>query len=94
MTNEQSLKEVLNELIDSLHVGDKINELQISESWEKIMGKLIARHTVSLFLKNKTLYITLNSAALRQELSYAKAKMIKMLNKELGSKLIEDIVIR
>ena len=94
MTNEQTLKEVLKDLIDSLNADDKINELHISDSWEKLMGKLIARHTLNLFFKNKTLYITLDSAALKQELSYAKSKIIKMLNKEIGTNVVEEIVIR
>ena len=94
MTNEHTLKEVLKEFIDSLNVNDKINELRISESWEKMMGKLIARHTLNMFLKNKTLFITLDSAALKQELSFAKSKIIKMINKEIGTNVVNEIVIR
>jgi predicted nucleic acid-binding Zn ribbon protein len=94
MQNEQTLKEVLEEFMKSLHVSDKFEEIQIKESWENIMGKMISRHTVSIFLKDKKLYITLDSAALRQELTYAKKKMIKLLNKEMGKAIVEDIVFR
>jgi predicted nucleic acid-binding Zn ribbon protein len=92
--NEQTLKEVLEEFIKTLHVSDKFDEVQIKESWGKIMGKMISKHTVNLFLKDKKLFITVDSAALRQELSYAKNKMIKLLNKEIGKPVVEDIVFR
>jgi predicted nucleic acid-binding Zn ribbon protein len=93
-SNERTLKDVLNEFMKSFHINDKIDELRLKASWEKVMGKMIALHTVNLYLKNKTLFITLDSAALKNELSYAKKKIINLLNKEFGTKIVEDIVIR
>jgi predicted nucleic acid-binding Zn ribbon protein len=94
MNNEQILKEVIKEFMNSFNIKDKITEVHINESWEMIMGKVISRHTINIYLKEKTLFITLDSAALRQELSYAKTKMINMLNKELGGKVIDEIILR
>ena len=91
---ERSLKDVLNEFMKSFHISDKIDEMRLKASWEKVMGKMIAVHTVNLYLKNKTLFITLDSAGLKNELSYAKKKIINMLNKEFGTKIVEEIVIR
>jgi predicted nucleic acid-binding Zn ribbon protein len=93
-SNEQTLKEVIAEFIKTFHIEDKINETHLKSSWEKIMGKVISKHTVNLYIKDKELVITLDSPALRQELSFAKKKMIKLLNAEFGTKIVEDIVIR
>ena len=92
--NEITLKEALDEFMKSFHISDKMDEIRLKDSWEKIMGKMIASRTVNIYLKNKTLYITLDSAALKNELSYAKKKVVTMLNKEFGTKIVEDIVIR
>lgn len=70
--NERPLKDVLNEFMKSFKICDKMDEMRLKSCWEKIMGKTIAGHTISLYLKNKTLFITLDSAALKNELSYAK----------------------
>jgi predicted nucleic acid-binding Zn ribbon protein len=93
-SSERTLKEVLNEFMKSFKISDKIDEMRLKAGWEKVMGKMIAVHTVNLYLKNKTLFITLDSAALKNELSYAKKKIINMLNKEFGTKIVEEIVIR
>jgi hypothetical protein len=52
---------------------------------------MIARETTHLYIKNRILYVKLNSPALRQELGYARAKLIKLLNKAAGSEVIGDI---
>ena len=52
---------------------------------------MIARDTTHLYIKHKTLYVKLNSPALREELGYAKSKLIKSLNKAAGVEVIEDI---
>jgi hypothetical protein len=45
-------------------------------------------------LSNKTLFISLSSAVLREELSYGKSKIIQMMNEALGKELITKIVLR
>ena len=93
-SNEQLLKDVLSEFIKTYNLDDRINEVRLNDSWEKIMGRMISVHTINLYLKDKVLFITLDSSALKHELSFAKKKMINMLNKEFGTKIVEDIVIR
>jgi predicted nucleic acid-binding Zn ribbon protein len=91
-SNEQSIKEVIKEMIDLYHLAPKLNERKLVASWEKVVGKMIAKHTTGVFVKNKTVYIELNSAALRSELSLAKTKLVKSINKEIGSDAVQEIV--
>ena len=42
----------------------------------------------------KKLYITVDSAPLRQELSYGREKIKKVMNEELGEDYIEEVIIR
>ena len=93
-SNLQPLKDVLNLLLKKYHLDSKLNEYRLLNSWEKVMGKLIAKHTEDLSISNKTLHIKINSAALRNELSYAKDKMIKMLNEEIGQEVITAIDLK
>ena len=92
--NEQTLKEAIQELIKTYRLDDKINEVKLFNSWETILGKSIAKHTKAISIKNGILYVTLDSSVLRQELSYAKEKMIKLLNESVGTEVIKDIVLR
>lgn len=86
------LKEAIEEMLKAYKISGKINETKVIESWEKVMGKPIAARTTALKFKYKKLYVTLNSAPLRQELAMSKSKMIELLNKEFAEKVVEDII--
>lgn len=89
--NNQPLKEVIEELLAVYHIEDKVNETRVIAHWDAVVGKMIARDTVQLYIKNRILYVKLNSPALRQELGYARSKLIKMLNKAAQNEVITDI---
>ena len=91
-SNEQSLKEVINELIKTYKLEDGITETRIIASWENVVGNLIYKHTDKIYIRKHNLYLKLDSPALKQELSFAKSTIIKKLNKAVGQNLIEDIV--
>ncbi len=86
------LKEAIDEMLKAYKISGKINETQIIASWEKLMGKAIAARTTELKFKYKKLYITLNSAPLRQELAMSKSKLIELLNKDFAEKVVEDVI--
>jgi predicted nucleic acid-binding Zn ribbon protein len=58
------------------------------------MGAMIAKHTKDLYIKHQQLFVTLDSAALRNELSLAKTKIVKMLNDEVGSQVIVEVILK
>jgi len=45
-------------------------------------------------LKGGILYVELTSAVLREELSYGKDKIIKMINEELRREIVREVVLR
>ena len=69
-------------------------EVRIRACWKKLMGNGIAVHTTKIELRNKKLYLTFDSAALKQELTYSKSKVIELMNKDLEENAIEEIIIR
>ena len=58
------------------------------------MGNGVNSYTKNVVLKGSTLYVELTSAVLREELSYGKDKIIKMINEDFKRDLIKDIVLR
>jgi predicted nucleic acid-binding Zn ribbon protein len=92
-SHEQPLKAAIEEFLDKYHLRDKLNQAKIIQSWEKVVGEMVARNTSQLHIRNKVLYVKVNSAALRNELLYARTKIINALNKEAGATVIEDIVL-
>ncbi|PCJ85749.1 MAG: RNA-binding protein [Flavobacteriales bacterium] len=92
--NTQSLKDVLQQMMDTYRLTPKINEVKLIYSWEKVLGKTIAKHTTSLKIKNKKLIIKLDSSVLREELAYNKTKIIQLMNEEVGEVVIEDVLLK
>lgn len=92
-TNEQSLKEVIAEMMHRQKLKGKLTEVRIRDCWEKVMGPTIAQRTLDIQLKNKTLYIKINSAPLKHELSFNLEKLIQLLNDEIGERVLEEIIL-
>ena len=90
----QSISKVLDEILESKSLRTGIIHVRINELWHEIMGANITHYTEKIILKGNTLFVSLNSSALRVELSYGKEKIIKMMNEQLGSEKIKKIVLR
>lgn len=93
-TNERPLGDIIKAVLRTHGLEDKLTETKIFSSWEKIMGPPIAKYTDRLSLKQGNLIVYLRSSVLRNELTYAKTKIIKMINEELGKPAVQDIVFR
>ena len=93
--NEQlHLSEALKEFIKENKLEKGMNKVNAREAWKNLMGNGINNYTTHVELKNDTLYVSLSSSVLREELSYGKTKIIKMLNDDLGKELIQKIILR
>jgi predicted nucleic acid-binding Zn ribbon protein len=91
-SNEQTLRSAIEEFLKTFRLQDKLNETRVLQSWEKIVGPIVANHTLSLSIRKKVLFVKVDSAALRNELMFAREKIISALNTETGTLVIEDIV--
>ncbi len=63
-------------------------------SWNKVMGDPIVRRTREVSIKNHVLYVSLTSAPLRSELMMRREQIVKLINHEVGSEVVNDIVFR
>jgi len=91
----KSIKIILDNLITgSKSLNSGLNNVKIQKLWQETMGSNVNSYTKEITLKNKTLYVSLSSSVLRQELSYGKQKIVDLINKEIGGKIITKIVLR
>lgn len=98
MSNKQNHQFTIAEALQSL-LGDKrmikgLTESSIKEKWEEMMGKVIAKHTTGMYLKDKTLIVYFNSAIIKNEFTYNKDKAIQIINEALGYDSINDLIIK
>ncbi|PQJ82142.1 DUF721 domain-containing protein [Polaribacter glomeratus] len=88
-----SIQDLMQSFIKENNLTKGMHKIKVEETWTKMMGPGIATHTTSVKLQNKTLIIQLNSSVLREELSYGKDKIIKMMNEELGDELVTKLML-
>jgi len=93
-SNQLNLKEAIQEFLEHYRLDGKMRERQVIASWEEVMGKMVSQHTTSLNIRNGILYVKVDSAALRHELSYAKEDICRVLNETVKTKVITEVVIR
>ena len=94
LNNESSLSEVLKEIIQINKLQPGIDQIAVRDAWKNLMGNGVNTYTRNIMLKNNTLYVELTSSVLREELSYGKDKIIKMINEELRRDVVKDVVLR
>lgn len=92
--NQKSLGESIQEFIKAYRLEEKLTETRITASWEKVMGKHIAKYTRKVVLKQKVLHVYMTSSVMRNELMLARKKIVKMINDEAGGQVIEDVVFQ
>lgn len=91
---ELSLGDVLKEFVETNKLDKGLKQVQVVDAWNGLMGPAIKKYTTQVKLDREKLYVQLSSSVLREELSYGKQKIIKLMNEELGSELIKDLILR
>lgn len=92
--NDKELKEVLENLFKAYGWTEKMDGVRIINSWEKVVGTIIAKHTTKLYVNRGVLFVNVDSAALSHELYMERTELVTKLNKEIGKKVISEIVIK
>ena len=93
--NEESpIGDVLKQFISQNKLEAGMDVVNVRDAWKNLMGNEVNNYTTEIQLKGSTLYVALSSAVLREELSYGKDKIIKMINEELRKDLVTNLVLR
>ena len=91
---EKPLKLLVDKMLRSYGLSDKLDEMSLVKSWEELVGKMIANHTKEIYFSKGVLFVQLDSSTLRQELSYVKTDLIRRLNEKAGKVMVKDIHLK
>jgi predicted nucleic acid-binding Zn ribbon protein len=92
-SNERSLKEALEGLIDDYGLRAKLDEQAIRAAWNDVAGAMIARHTVQIRLVRGRMSVKVDSAPLREELHYMRSTLAELLNRRFEREVVKEIRI-
>lgn len=88
------LSEALQEFLKVNKLQNGMDKVNVREAWANLMGNGVNNYTTAIELRSETLYVSLSSSVLREELSHGKSKIITMINEELGKELVKKLVLR
>lgn len=94
LNDYSSVSDVLKKFVESNNLQKGIDKVDVRDAWKNLMGNGVNNYTREIMLKGTTLYVELTSAVLREELSYGKEKIVKMINEEMGREVIKEVVLR
>jgi len=89
-----NMGEALNEFIKENRLQKGMDKVEAREAWARLMGNGVNNYTTAIEFRSNTLFVSLSSSVLREELSMGKSKIIAMINEELGKELVKKLVLR
>ena len=93
LMNNSEIKNLLNIFLKKNKLEKGLLDLEVKKVWHELMENGVSNYTTDVSLKNKTLFIKLSSPALKEELSYGKEKLIKLINERFKKTIVEKIVL-
>lgn len=87
------ISQAIQELLKTQHLKPRFDEASVVVSWERIVGKSIAKRTRRIYIRDKVLFVELQSPSLKHDLSYNKAQILEKLNKEFGDGVVKEIIL-
>ena len=92
-SNTQHIGDAIQELLRSYRIKSKFDEATLVSSWERLVGKPIAKRTKRVSVRNKVLFVELDSPAMKNDLNLHKAQILEVFAKEFGKDVIRELVI-
>lgn len=88
------LGDAISQIFKEEKLDEKYSIFAIRNGWEVIVGKLIAKHTTQINYAAGILFVSVDSAVVRNETSYAKEEIIQKVNTFVGKRLIKELVLK
>ncbi|MBC6112260.1 DUF721 domain-containing protein [Pedobacter fastidiosus] len=90
--NDVTLKDAFGKMLDVYRLRRKFDETSILAIWPEIMGTAIANRTTQIYIKDKKLFIRIESSVIKNELVMVRQGIIQKLNEHAGSEVIVEMV--
>lgn len=88
-----NIKQAIDQMLDTYKIRKKFDETALVAGWPEIIGAAIANRTQQLYVRDRKLFIKVESAVVKNELVLMRSMIISRLNEHVGQEVIDDIVI-
>lgn len=71
----------------------RFDETSLIAAWPELMGTAIANRTKEIFIKDKKLFLRVESSVIKNELVMMRSQIIEKMNERAGGQVIEEIIL-
>jgi len=96
MTRGEAVKHIgkaIESMLREYHIKSRFDEANVVSSWERLVGKAIARRTKKVFVRDKVVFVELDSPSMKHDLQFHKKHILEIFRKEFGADSVGDLVI-
>ncbi len=91
-TNDKPLKEAIEQMLQVYKLKRKFDETSLVACWPEMMGSAVANRTKQIYVRDRKLFIKLESSVVKSELLMIRSQILEKLNEKAGSKVLDEIV--
>ena len=91
--SDMTLKEAIEKMLDVYKLRRKFDETALIAAWPELMGNAIANRTRQLYIRDKKLFVRVESSVIKHELLLMRSQIIGRMNEHVGQVVIEELVI-
>lgn len=90
--NDKTLKEAIEQMLQVYKIKNRYDETGIITLWPELVGKSVANRTKEIFIRDKKLFVRIESSVIKNELLLMRTQIIEKINNDAGSNLVEEII--
>lgn len=87
-----NLRNELDEFMEYIGLSEKMQEMKILKVWNECVGDTISQFSKPVDIKKNKLYVSVENAVWRYELSARKEEILGRVNEILKNKKVKDII--
>ncbi|MBP9095684.1 MAG: DUF721 domain-containing protein [Ignavibacteria bacterium] len=87
-----NLRNELDEFMEYIGLSEKMQDMKILKVWNECVGDTISQFSKPVDIKKNKLYVSVENAVWRYELSARKEEILGRVNEILKNKKVKDII--
>lgn len=88
------IDELVRLVLRQMGLEQRFKEQEVCEVWEEVVGHAIASRTLGINMADGRLFVSFNSAVVRNEITLVKEGLMRALNDRVGSAVVKEIIIK
>ncbi|MCJ8211381.1 DUF721 domain-containing protein [Mucilaginibacter sp. RS28] len=91
-SNDKLLKDAIAQMMQVYKIKRRFDETSIVSLWPELVGKPVANRTKELFIRDRKLFLRIESSVIKNELMLIRGQIIEKINERAESNLVEELI--